>query len=79
MLANAGKCHPLTNSNLPADVRITNTKISNVEWVNFLGMNFEGWLNFEYSMNTLLKKVSKEYYTLARVCNYMDAKNDVFW
>ena len=29
-------------------------------------------------MNTLLKKASKEYYTLARVCNYMDAKNNVF-
>ena len=31
LVANAGKCHPLTNSNLPADVGITNTKISNVE------------------------------------------------
>ena len=79
LVANAGECQPLTNSNLPADMRITNTKISNEEWVNFLGVNFEGWLNFEYHMNTLLKKASKEYYTLARVCNYMDAKNDVFW
>ena len=31
LVANAGKCHLLTNSNLPADMRLTNTKISNVE------------------------------------------------
>ena len=31
LVADAEKCHPLTNSNLPADMRITNTKISNVE------------------------------------------------
>ena len=31
LVANSGKCHPLTNSNLPADMRITNTKISNEE------------------------------------------------
>ena len=30
LVANAGKCH-LTSSNLPVDIRITNTKISNVE------------------------------------------------
>ena len=31
LVENSGKFHPLTNSNLPADMRITNTKISNVE------------------------------------------------
>ena len=31
LVANAGECQPLTNSNLPADMRITNTKISNEE------------------------------------------------
>ena len=30
-LANAGKYYPLTNSNLPVDMCLTNTKISNVE------------------------------------------------
>ena len=74
LVANAGKCHLLTSSNLPVDIRITNTKTSNVERVKLLGVNFEGRLNFDYHVNTLLKKANKKYHTLARVCNYMDAK-----
>ena len=74
LVANAGKCHLLTSSNLPVDIRITNTKISNVERVKLLGVNFEGRLNFDYHVNTLLKKANKKYHALARVCNYMDAK-----
>ena len=35
LVANAGKCHLPTSSNLPVDIRITNTKISNVERVKF--------------------------------------------
>ena len=45
LVANAGKCHLLTSSNLPVDIRITNTKISNVEKVKLLAVNFEGRLN----------------------------------
>ena len=74
LVANAGKRHLLTSSNLPAGIRITNTKISNVERVKLLGVNFEGRLNFHYHMNTLLKKANKKYHALARVFNYMDAK-----
>ena len=74
MVANAGKCHLLTSSNLPVDIRITNTKISNVERVKLLGVNIEGRLNFDYHVNTLLKKANKKYHALARVCNYMDTK-----
>ena len=70
--------HVLTNlqsaSNLPVDIRMTNAKFSNVERVKLLGVNFEGRLNFDYHMNTLLNKVDKKYHALARVCNYMDAK-----
>ena len=74
LVANAGKCHLLTSSNLPVDIRITNTKISNVERVKLLGVNFEGRLYFDYHVNTLLKKAKKKYHALARVCNYMDTK-----
>ena len=74
MVANAGKCHLLTSSNLPVDIGITNTKISNVERVKLLGVNFEGRLNFDYQVNTLLKKANKKYHALARVCNYMGAR-----
>ena len=74
LVANAGKCHVLTRSNLSVDIRITNTKISNVERVKLLGVNIEGRLNFDYHVNTLLKKANKKYHALARVCNYMDTK-----
>ena len=52
LVANGGKCHLLASSNLPVDIHITNTKISNVERVKLLGLNFEGRLNFDYHMNT---------------------------
>ena len=74
LVTNAGKCHLLTSSNLPVDIRVTNTKISSMERVKLLRMNFEGRFNFAYHVNTLLKKVNKKYYTLARVCNYMEMK-----
>ena len=72
LVANAGKCHLFTSSNLPVYVCITNTKISNVERVKLLGVNLEGRLNFNYHLNTLLKKASKKHHALARVCNYMN-------
>ena len=78
LVANAGKCHLLTSSNLAVDIRITNTKISNVERVKLLGVNFEGRLSFDYHMNKLLKKANKKYCALARVCNYTGTKNGVF-
>ena len=74
LVANAGKCHLLTSSNLPADIRIANTKISNVERVKLFGLNIEGRFNFDYHVNTLLKKANKKYHAHARVCNYMDIK-----
>ena len=46
--------------------------------LNFTGVNLEGRLNFDFQVNTLLKKASKKCRALARVCNYMNKKNDVF-
>ena len=60
LVANAGKCHLLTSSNLPVDIRITNTKISNMDRVKLLGVNFEGRHNFDYHVNTLLKTATKK-------------------
>ena len=54
LVANAGKCHLLTSSNLPVDI-ITNTKISNVERVKLLRVNIEGRINFDDHVNTFLK------------------------
>ena len=76
LVANAGKCHLLTSSNLPVDIRITNTKISNVERVKLLGVNFEGTPNFGYHVDTLLKKANKKYHALVRVFNYTDIRKE---
>ena len=51
LVANARKCHILTSSNLPVDIRFSNTNISNVEKVKLLGVNFKGKLNFDYHVN----------------------------
>ena len=74
LVANAGKSHFFPSFYLPVDIHITNTKISDVERVKLIGVNFEGRLNFDYHVNTPLKKASKKYHALARVCNYMDTK-----
>ena len=74
LVANAGKCHLLTSSNTPVDIHISNNEILNEERVKLLGVNLEGRLNFDFHVNTLLKKASKKYHALARVCNYMNKK-----
>ena len=41
-------------SNLPVVICITSAKISNEERVKLLGDNFEGRLDFDYHVNTVL-------------------------
>ena len=78
LVANAGKCHLLTSSNLPVDIRITSTKISNVKRVKLLRVNFEGRLNFDYHVNTLLKKQIRSTTLLREYAITSTQKNDVF-
>ena len=40
--------------------------------VKLLGVNLDGRLNFDFHVNTLLKKGRKKYHALARMCNYMN-------
>ena len=74
LVANAKKCHLLTSSIAPIDINISNTEILNKERVNLLGVNLEGRLNFDFHVNRLLKKTSKKYHALARVCNHINKK-----
>ena len=78
LVANEGKFHLLTSSKTPVDIQISNTEILNEGRVKLLGVNLEGRLNFDLHLNTLLRKASKKYHALARVCNHMNKKNDVF-
>ena len=72
--ANAGKCHLLTSSKTPVDIHISNNDILNEERVKLLGVNLEGRLNFDFRVNKFLKRASKKYHALARVCNCMNKK-----
>ena len=74
MVANGGKCHLLTSSKTPVDIHISNTEILNEERVKLLGVNLEDRFNFDFHVNTLLKKASKKYRALLRVYNYMNKK-----
>ena len=75
LTANAGKCHLLTSSKTPVDMHISNTEILNEERIKLFGVNLDGRLNFDFQVNTLLKKkASKKYHPLARMCNYMNKK-----
>ena len=74
LVPNAGKCHLLTSSKTPVDIHVSNNVILIEEKVKLLGVSLEGRLNFHFHLNTLLKKASKKYHTLARVCNSMNKK-----
>ena len=74
LVANAKKCHLLTSSITPVDINISNTEILNKERVKLLGVNLEGRLNFDFHVNALLKKASKKYHALVRVCNHINKK-----
>ena len=72
LVANAGKCHLLTSSKITNNIAISNANVSSEQKVQLLGINLEGRLNFDYHVNNLLNKANKEYYALAKVCNYMN-------
>ena len=74
LVANAKKYYLLTSSITPVDINISNTEILNKERVKLLGVNLEGRLNFDFHVNTLLKKASKKCHTLARVYNHINKK-----
>ena len=59
LVANAGK-FLLASPKTPVDIHISNNEILNEERVKLLGVNLEGRLNFDFHVNTLLKKASKK-------------------
>ena len=59
LVANAEKYHLLISSKTSVDIHTSNTEILNEEKVKFFGVNLEGRLNFDFHVNTLLKKQVK--------------------
>ena len=59
LVANAEKYHLLTSSETLVDIHIFNAEILNKEKVKLLEVNVESRLNFDFHVNTLLKKEKK--------------------
>ena len=79
LTANAGKCHLLTSSKTPVDMHISNTEILNEERIKLFGVNLDGRLNFDFQVNTLLKKKQVKSITLLLECAITWTKRkDVF-
>ena len=57
---------------------ISITNVSSERKVKLFGINLKSRLNFDYHVNTLLNKVSKNYDALARVCNYMNTHKQTY-
>ena len=74
LVANSGKYCLLTSSKTSVYIHISNTEILNEEKVKLLGTNLEGRLNFNFNVNTLLRKSSKKYHRLAKAFNYMNKR-----
>ena len=51
---------------MPVSINISNSQILNKEKAKLFEWNYEGRLNFEFHVNTLLNKANKKYHTLAR-------------
>ena len=60
LVANAGKCHPLTSSKITKNIAISDTNVSSEQKVKVLGINLESRLNFDYHVNTRLNKANKK-------------------
>ena len=58
--ANTNKCHLTANSKVPADIQISNIKVTSESRVKFLGIHIDNRLNFDYHVSQLCKKASKK-------------------
>ena len=55
-VANVDKCHLLTNSKTATDIHISYATILNEKRVKLLGITLESRLNFNFKIDTLIKK-----------------------
>ena len=59
--ANADKCHLIASSKVPADIQISDLKVTSESRVKLLGIHIHNRLNFDYHVSQLCKKNSKNY------------------
>ena len=52
--------------------------VSNKKRVKLRGINLVGRFNFDFYVDTLIKKASEKCHVLAKLSNYMDSNKDAF-
>ena len=63
----------IASSKTAIAIHISDAMVSNEKRVKLLEINLEERLNFDFYVDTPIKKASKKCYALARVSNYMDS------
>ena len=58
--ANADKCHLIAHSKVPADIQISDIKVTSECRVKLFGIHINNRLKFDYHVSQLCKKASKK-------------------
>ena len=69
--ANDDKCHLSASSEVPADIQISNLKVTSESRVKLLSFHIDSTLNFDYHASQFCKKASKKLYASARIFKYI--------
>ena len=70
--ANADKCHLIASSKVPADIQISDIKVTSQSRDKLLGIHIDNRLNFDYHVSQLCKKASKKLHALTRIFKYVE-------
>ena len=72
LISNAEKSHLIASPKGNLEIQVSSYSIRNEGIAKLLGIHINNNLNFDYRVNQLCKKASKELHTLARIAKYMD-------
>ena len=70
--ANADKCHLIASSKVPADIQISDIKVTSQSRDKLLAIHIDNRLNFDYHVSQLCKKASKKLHALTRIFKYVE-------
>ena len=71
LISSAEKSYLIVSTKKNLEIQVSNCSIKNEDSVKLLGIHLNNDLNFDYHVNQLCKKASKNLHALARIANYM--------
>ena len=71
-LRNSDKCNLIASSKVPAEIQISNIKVTSEFRVELFDIHIDNRLNFDYHVSQLCKKASKKLHALARIFKYVE-------